>query len=94
MKEAEIKFKIYRHKLIDKSIIVNSQNYYIVLFLLKLELFRNRSRLKRLKEKKVIKSISRYPKIFNKKYTDTVMNLFLSRKTLIKSINILENKNP
>ena len=87
-----IRIWLYRNGLKEKTILVKENNIHMIKFLLDKELKKLRSRLKFYKNKGVIDSIARNPKVKYKKYRIKVKEIVYSRRSILQMFKVLRTR--
>lgn len=84
-----ITFCLYKDKLIEKKIMIND-NHFQIKFLLQKEDKEILDKLKKFKEKEIIKTTKRNAKILDSNFRKEIINLIYSRQTIKQALNNLQ----
>lgn len=89
-----IRIWVYREELKEKIVEVNEDNHFLIRFGLETELRNIRKNLIDYKEKKIISSNSRNPKVLNRDYKLIIQEIVFSRKSIYQSLKLIKNRKP
>jgi len=87
-----IRIWIYRNGLKEKIIRVDADNYFLIRFALEEEMNKLRKKLNNYKKKKVIKAVSKNPKVLKREYRQRVQEIIYSRRSIYQSLRLLKSR--